>query len=142
MSRAADYVLRIYLGNKRVFQQHRFVLFPHPFREARLEALLKKPAYIVEIRRAEHRLREIYPVAQPHQGVLSLFREHGLLRRLGCRLGLLFRRLTVISRGQCVFAAASAGACCRLVGFGLLRLRAGAKSQQQGQRQQKRGHSF
>ena len=40
----------------------------------------------------------------------------------------------------------AAGAGCSLVwyfvGFGLLRLRAGAKSQQQGQRQQKRGHSF
>ena len=86
MSRAADDMLLVDFRDKRVFEQHGLVGFPQPRGEARLEALVKQPADITEIRRAEHHARHVDPVTQPSKRGLCLLRKSVLYR-------LCFRRL-------------------------------------------------
>ena len=86
MPRTADNVLLVDLSDEGVFKEHCLIGFPQPRGEACLEALVKQPADITEIRRAEHHARHVDPVAQPSKRGLCLLRKSVLYR-------LCFRRL-------------------------------------------------
>ena len=81
MARAAEDVLRIDLRDERVFAEHRAVGLPQPCGEARLEALVKQPADIAQIRHAEHHVRNVDLVTKPEKRLLAFLGAGILCRR-------------------------------------------------------------